>query len=555
MRPFLVLSAFLLALPASALKVERMGGVRTAAGGVEGGVEVVAGEALVKFDAAMTLAQREAALATRGAGYVAEVASTGWTHVTLPAGISVEAGLPILRALPGALVVQPNHAYRPSKAPNDINFWTQYHLDKINAPQAWDDEDGSSNKVTIAVLDAGVEGSHPELAGKFVGPSQFCDPGPNKNIGGDDAACVAEPSGAAVAACNHGTRVSGTALASTNNNTLGAGVSWGAQLVSLRTFRTGDCTTACGDAAGQACATDDTATANAIDYARTVLNANAGLYGRVVVNASIGGPAASCVGVTVLDTAIDQAVAAGVVFIAASGNSGGAVNSPGNCDNAIPVGATNSKDALASFSSRGAELANNGVVAPGVGIITTDLGGKITTPGDAANGTSFSAPIVSGLAALLLAELPALTVAQVKAHIRNGAETIGEVPNNQGAGRVNACRSMKLALGQAANLCVSGASNLAGFAKAEQVVAFPNPLRMTDVTGAVIKIPSDMQATSPLVRIYTLDGVLIRTVTTAANAAIWDGKNDSGHAVASGVYLVAVGTGSGVRKTKLAVIR
>jgi subtilisin family serine protease len=256
-----------------------------------------------------------------------------------------------------------------------------------------------------------------------------------------------------------------------------------------------------------------------------------------------------------LDNAIDNAVANGVVFIAAAGNNGGTVNSPGNCANAIPVGATNSNDSLASFSSRGAELANNGVVAPGVGIITTDLGGKLTAPSDAAIGTSFSAPIVSGLAALLLAQDAALTVAQVKAHIRNGAETIGEVANNQGAGRVNACRSMKLLLAQAADQCVSGASNLAGFAKAEKVVAFPNPLRTTDVGGAVIKIPSDMQATSPKVRIYTLDGVLVKTVTPAANAAVWDGKNENGKPVASGVYLVAVGSGSGVRRTKLAVIR
>lgn len=552
MRALRALSVLLLALPASALQVERLGGVRTAAGGVEGGVEVVSGEVLVKFDPAWSLAQKKSALAARGASYIAEVASTGWTHVALSPGMSVADGLASLRGVAGVESAEPNHAYRLNKAPNDFNFWTQYHLDKINAPQAWDGEDGSTSRVTIAVLDSGIEGSHPELAGKFIGTSQFCDPGANKSIGGDDLVCAAEPTGSAVAACNHGTRVAGTALASTNNNSLVAGVSWGARLISLRTFRTQDCTSACGDASGQVCATDDTATANAIDYARTVLNADQVTYGRVVVNASIGA-AVACSGT--VQTAVTNAVNAGVVFVAAAGNDAGAVNSPGNCANALPVGATDSKDRLASFSSRGAALGTDGVLAPGVSIITTDLGGTATLPANAATGTSFSAPIVSGLAALLLSRTNTLTPAQVKTHIRNGAESIGEVANNQGTGRVNACRSLQSSLGQAMTQCVSGSSGLAGFSAAEKVVAFPNPLRTTDLAGVTIKIPSDMQATNPKVRIYTMDGVLVKTVTPAANAAVWDGKNENGKPVASGVYLVAVGSGSGVRRTKLAVIR
>lgn len=546
--------AVLLAVPASALQIERLGGARTASGSIEGGIEVVAGEALVRFDAALSRAQREAALSGRGARYISEVASTGWTHVTLPAGAGVDAGLTTLRTIAGVLEAAPNHAYRANKVPVDFDFWTQYHLDKINAPQAWDDEDGTTSRVTIAVLDAGIEGSHPEFAGKFIGASQFCDPGANKGVGGggDNVACAAEPSGAAVAACNHGTRVAGTALAATNNNRLGSGVSWGARLISLRTFRTGDCTQTCGDTNVDGCATDDTSTANAIDYARTVLNADQATYGRVVVNASIGA-AAACSGV--VQAAITNAVTAGVVFVASAGNNGGAVNSPGNCTNALPVGATDHKDRLASFSSRGAQLNTDGVVAPGVSIITTDLGGKITPQSQAATGTSFSAPIVAGVAALLFSRTNTLTPAQIKTHIRNGAESIGEVANNQGAGRVNACRSLKSSLGQAMGQCVSGSSGLAGFSLAEKVVAFPNPFRTTDIAGVTIKIPSDLQGTSPPVRIYTLDGVLVRNVTPAIAAAVWDGKNESGTQVASGVYLVAIGAGSSVRRTKLAVIR
>lgn len=554
MRPLLALSALLLALPAAALQVERLGGVRTAAGGVTGGVEVVAGEALVRFDSALSRASREASLAARGATYVADLGDTGWTHVTLPVGTSVENGLVLLRGLAGVLAVQPNHAYRVNRAPTDPHFFTQYHLDKINAPQGWDAEVGATNRVTIAILDAGVEATHAELSGKFIGTSQFCDPGPTKGPAGDNVACTAEPSGAAVAACNHGTRVAGAALAATNNNHQVAGVSWGASLISLRTFRPGDCDVAC---SLDSCATDDTATISAIDYARTVLAAAPGTYGKVVVNASIGGSATSCdSALDALSVAVTNAVNAGVVFVAAAGNNGGAVNSPGNCADAIPVGATDEKDRLASFSSKGAELNANGVVAPGVNIITTDLGNSITPGNRGANGTSFAAPIVSGLAALLLSRDNSLTPAQVKTHIRNGAESIGEIGNNQGAGRINVCRSLNSLLGQPLGQCISGSSGLAGFSVAEKVIAFPNPLRTTDAAGVTIKIPSDLQGKSPPVRIYTLDGILVKTVTTAAtNAAVWDGKNESGKPVASGVYLVAVGSGSGVRRTKLAVIR
>lgn len=556
MRTLAAALSFLLAVPASALQVETLRSARPAAlGGGVSEVEVVAGEALARFDAALTRAQREAALAARGAGYVAELGGTGWTHVTLPVSVSVEAGIVLLKAIPGILDAAPNHAYRLNKVPNDLNFWTQYHLDKINAPQAWDDEDGSTNRVTIAVLDAGIEGGHPELSGKFIGPSQFCDPGANKAIGGDDVACAAEPTGAAVPACNHGTRVSGVALAATNNSVKVAGVSWGARLVSLRTFRTQDCTTTCGDASGQVCATDDTATVNAINYARTVMAADAATYGRVVINASIGSPGTACPAAGALDTAIDLAVAAGVTFIAASGNNGAAVNSPGNCDNAIPVGATDSKDALASFSSRGAEMAARGVVAPGVSIVTTDVGGDITTPNNTAIGTSFSAPIVSGLAALMLSKNNLLTVAQVRDHLRNGAESIGLAANDQGAGRVNACKSIKLAQGQAVIGCASGSSGLAGFNPAEKVIAFPNPLRKTDVAGVTIKIPVDMQGASPSVKIFTMDGGLVRKLTPNATAGVWDGRNEGGAEVASGVYIVAVTAGATVRRTKLAVIR
>lgn len=543
------LFAMLLLCPATvnAIQVERLRslGGRPLAGD---GIEVVVGEVLVRFDPAVNRSSRETALAAIGAGIIREL-SEG-THVLLPAGMAVSDGLTRLAAVPGVLAVQPNHVYHVSKVPNDPLFWSQYQFEKINSPQAWDDEDGATAKVTIAVLDSGIEGSHPELSGKMVGVSQFCNPGDSKLIGGDNTACGAEPSGGAVAACNHGTRVAGVATAGTNNNFGVSGVSWGAQLISLRVFRTQDCTSSCGDGTGQICATDDTAIISAIDYARTVLAVAPGVFGRVVVNTSLG-ESIACSGL--LDTAITNAVAAGVVFIASAGNDGGAVDAPGNCTDAFPVGATDSLDQLASFSSRGAEMTARGVVAPGVKLLTTTIGGGVTSASDLATGTSFSAPIVAGLSALLLSENAALTPLQVRTHIRNGADSIGLAATSQGAGRVNACKAIKLAQGVPVGACSNG-SALAGFVVADPVVAFPNPFRANESSGVTIKLPVSFHGKSPAVTVHTMEGQPVRTLQPFTTTAFWDGKNTNGTFVASGVYIIMVKAGSDIRRFKLAFI-
>lgn len=554
MRPLLALSALLLALPAAALQVERLGGVRTAAGGADGGPEVVSGEALVRFDPARTPAERASALAAVGATYVGEVALTGWTHVGLPGGMSVAAALPVLSAVVGVREVAPNRAYRVNRTPNDASFSQQYHLGKINAQAAWEYGVGDSTEVTVAVIDAGVDGTHPDLTAKLVAQHWFCNPGADKTSGADDTACVTETVPATpTAACNHGTRVAGVAAAATNNGTGVAGVSWGAKVMSLRVFRTApaDCTTACGN---NSCATDDTAIAFALDKVRE-LNNKPG-YGRIVANISLGsagvdggGTPIACA--AVLQAAINAAVASstGVVIVAATGNESTAVSIPAKCAGVIPVGATDSNDAVASFSNTGAELAANGVVAPGVSLTTTDLGGGVT---GGATGTSFSAPVVSGLAALIVSAKPAFSPTNVKDTLRGSTDGIGvsavaasavlPAGNSSGAGRVNAFKAMKLA--------VDG--TLAGFAGDRKVIAFPNPFRTSETGSVTITIPTGLQSRGTSIRIYTIDGQLVRDLKTQTT---WDGKNDGGNQVASGTYLVLVKTDAGTQTGKLAVIR
>lgn len=546
MKPLATVLAVLLAVPASALQVEKVRRARPASsGGGTAEVEVVSGEALVRFDPVLTRAQREAALATRGATFLAELPPTGWTHVALAQGVSVDGGLAILRGVTGILEATPNHAYRPNVVPSDPFYPQQYHLNKINAPAAWEYGVGDSTTVTVAVIDAGIEGTHPDLTAKFVAQNWFCDPGANKNSGADDVACALEATAGNVpqAACNHGTRVSGIAAASTSNGAGVSGVSWGAKIMSLRVFRTGDCTSECG---GGGCATDDTAIVNALNKVRE-LNNKPG-YGRMVANISLGSEGVACEALA-LQTSVNAAVASstGVVVVVSAGNAGSVVSSPANCNGVIPVGATDSSDNIASFSNRGAELAANGVVAPGVSLTTTDLGGGVTS---GATGTSFSAPVVAGLAALIVAAKPSFSPTNVKDTLRSSTDGIGVAAADaarpsgatSGAGRVNAFKAVKLA--------VDG--TLAGFAGDQKVIAFPNPFRTAQSGSVTITIPTSLQSKGTSVRIYTIDGQLVRDLKAQTT---WDGKNDGGLQVASGTYLVLVKTDAGTQTGKVAVIR
>ncbi|MDE2291180.1 MAG: S8 family peptidase [Elusimicrobia bacterium] len=535
------------AAPARAIPIETIRVAKPAsAGGGTSAVEVVSGQALVRFSEGTSTAAAAGALSSRGMTLGAEVGATGWWAVGLPTGLSVESGLLQLSAVSGVAEASPNHAYRVSRVPNDPYYPQQYHLGKINAEAAWEYDTGGSTLVTVAVADVGIDPSHADLSGKFVGTPQFCDPGACKttldclNPAADNSNCTADTPQRA--ACNHATRVAGVAAASSNNGVGVSGVSWGAKLLSLRIFRTADCTTNCEDTT---CGTDDTAIADAISYARSINNTPT--YGRVVLNLSLG-EQSSCP--SVIQNAITPAVAGstGVVIVVAAGNeSASSVDAPANCAGVIPVAATDENDNVASFSNQGPELAANGVAAPGVNLTTTDLGGGYT---GSATGTSFSSPLVAGVAALILDSKPSFSPTQVKDTLRGSADTVGLAAvasarpsgNAVGAGRVNAFKAMKLS--------VDG--TLAGYEGDSKVIAFPNPFHTATDGVATISVPASLQGQGLHVRVYTIAGQLVRDLGAKTT---WDARNDHGNQVASGVYLVLVKLGSSTQTFKLAVVR
>jgi len=538
----------LAALPARALQVETMAlpaGYRVAASTVPGApapvMLVASGRAMVRFStAAADEAAQNAALQTVGASVLTEL-PFGWTLVGLPAGVSVSSGLTLLSGVPNISQIEPDRAYRPSDVtPNDPLFSQQYALTNIDAPQGWAYGTGSSATVTIAMVDAGIDSTHPDLSAKVISAaSEFFDPDNSGTESVDNPPTVA---------CYHGTATSGIAAASTNNNTGIAGVSWGAKLVSLRVFNTADCNLDCTDVdcptppgtGPHCCTTDDAAIDNALSYAATTLAGTPGTYGKVVVNMSIGG-----LGPCPSDekTALDTAVGDGALVTISAGNYGGAVNAPANCAGTsssggiIPVGATDSSDAIASFSSNGPELAANGVVAPGVNVETTNYPGGGYT--NTASGTSFSAPHVAGLAALLWSLQPNATPAQIQAWIRGGAYNLGADTNHQGAGLINVYNSMRLA---------SGASGIGG---GTGPYAYPNPFRLSQDASVRFNIPTSLNGSNTDIKIYTVDGQLVRDLP----APLWDGTNSAGSQVASGTYFFEVKTSAGHSVGRLAVIR
>ncbi len=520
------------AAPVRALETETIGGAVLGPAVLPAGqvLRVVSGQTLVRLSSSSTLALLDAGLGALGATRGVDLGG-GWHLIHLTAGQSVASALPMLRALPGVAAADPSRVYSALRTPNDPSVNSQYALAQVSAFAGWEYEVGGSSRVTIGVIDTGIDGTHPDLTAKLENTISRAF---NPNTGAMTSNNPPTP------ACNHATRVSGVAAASTDNGTQVAGMSWSAQLLSLKVFTDASCpSVGCGDAG---CLADDPGIIQAISYATTV--ANTAAYGRIVLNLSLGGTGACP---NAVQTSITDAINKGVVIVAAAGNDGGAVNNPGNCAGVIPVGATDSNNAIAAFSSRGAELASNGLVAPGVSLLTTDQGGGSAS----ATGTSFAAPMVSGLAALILSARPTFTVAQVSAALRGGADSIGvasygvagagTLGNTAGAGRMNAYRSMRLA--------VKG--TLAGFDGEEKPIAFPNPFKPSQIGTVAFAIPPSLQGGQLSIKIYTLDGTFVRTVTGLS----WDGKNTEGRPVASGTYVFAVTTSAGSGRGRLSVLR
>jgi thermitase len=311
-----------------------------------------------------------------------------------------DAVLQLLRRNANIEYAEPDYIATPCLTPNDPYYSQQWHLPNIQAPGAWNVTTGTTN-VILAVVDSGVDLAHPDLAGRLL-------PGTNLVTNTTDPS---DDNG-------HGTAVTGTAAATGNNGIGVAGVNWNCLILPVKVA----------DATGSA---TYSAVAQGINYAAD--------HGARVINISLGGPSSS----STLQSAIDYAWSKGVVIVAAAGNNGNSQPSyPGACNHVVAVSALQSNDTLASWSSYGSFIS---LSAPGVGIWTCNTNESYASW----SGTSFSSPIVAGVASLVASINPALSNTQIVSVLESTARHLGSSGYKiyYGYGLVNASNAVFVANG------------------------------------------------------------------------------------------------------------
>jgi subtilisin family serine protease len=286
---------------------------------------------------------------------------------------------------------------RIAQIPNDPHFPSEWHLARIQSPEAWSITTGSS-VVEVAVIDSGVY-AHPDLTANL-------SPGWNFVQSNADTSDL----------LGHGTAVAGTIAAAGNNGFGVAGVTWNSRIMPLVVV----------DENELAAYSD---IADAIQYAVD--------HGVRVINISIGGSLPS----STLQSAVDYAWKKGALIFASAMNNGASdPYYPAACNHVMAVSATDGNDHLASFSNYGNWIA---ISAPGDSILTTTNGGGYAYW----FGTSFASPIAAGVAALTLAINPSLTNVELVSILETTADHLGSpgFDNSLGWGRVNAFNAVSAA--------------------------------------------------------------------------------------------------------------
>jgi subtilisin family serine protease len=343
---------------------------------------------------------------------------------------------------PGVAYVEPVYSgFRTADTPADpLYARTRSYLSAVHAPEAWDIEKGRP-EVIVAVLDTGIDLDHPDLQGRiWTNAAEIAGNSVDDDANGciDDVhgcAFVDFASGGCDDALNgdvdddigHGTFVAGIIAA--NGNDIGiVGV---ARNVTVLPIKMLDC-----GGRGQS-----KGLADGILYA-----AEAGAH---VINVSLGGPFDAQIVREAVRTATQEH---GAIIVAATGNTGKAgVAYPARYSEVLAVGAASSRDpdARAKFSTYGPEV---DVVAVGQKIVGTVPEDSCTLflpcIGDGyamGDGTSFSAPQVSGLAALIVSRRPGITPESLTDVIKSTADAVpsGDKPNWAGAGRINMFEALR----------------------------------------------------------------------------------------------------------------
>lgn len=341
--------------------------------------------------------------------------------------------------------LEAEHVYRVDAAPNDSLYTEQWGLQKIDIESAWKVSQGADT-VLIGVVDTGIDYTHPDLKNKIYfnpGEMGLDSLGRDKRFNGvdDDGDGFADDYmgwdfvnrvGFAYDSTggdyldwdnnpmdedkqfSHGTSIAGVIGAETNNHIGIAGVGPKIKLLNCR-------------------AMDPDGNGSEEDVASAILYAT--MMGAKVINMSFGDNSFSYV----LRDVIRYAYEKNVVLVASSGNDGSNLpHYPSGYSEVISVGNSTPEDYVAANSNYGSRL---DLIAPGTSIVTTAKNNQYHT----LDGTSLSAPFVSGTAGLILS-VKSFTNEEVKQILKSTADDIGTAgwDEHSGAGRLNAGRALNI---------------------------------------------------------------------------------------------------------------
>lgn len=403
---------------------------------------------------------------------------------------------------PNVDFVERNYIDRSTIDSNDPIAPQQYQLDSMELKTAWNTISDASS-ITLAVIDDGFDLDHEDLQANFLNSGACFE--------SSSGTCNAVGTAASTSADeNHGTLVSGSAGAVGNNNIGVSGAAWSVGILPIKF----DFTTA--------------ASAEAITYAVD--------QGADIINLSFGGPVNSRARLESLEYARDR----GVLVITSAGNSDTNIDwskasQPANAplDNVIAVAASTEFDTVTTFSEWGATTVDT--AAPGFAVLTTNNDNDYR----AVNGTSFSSPLVAGVAALVKAHTGA-DYKELRARLLNASEiTDTSIRTNTLHGRTatGALNAAKALQAPTTGVLVldnisfddsqSGNANNAIDANETLNISIDLKNLWTDATNVTGTLSTD----SPLVTIDTAQqsfGTIARDTISTANFPVTVG-NVSGH--------------------------
>lgn len=422
----------------------------------------VPGRVLVQFRPETLSLRSVDVIAEEGASDAGEIAGTGVHIVELPAGTAEQDFLEAFQSRPEVEFAELDRIVPPAgMVPNDPWYPNEWHLSSISAPDAWSTTTGSPS-VSIAILDTGVDGTHPDLAQNMV-------PGWNIYNNNSDTSDV----------FGHGTAVAGTVAALSNNGSGVASIAWGCRLMPVRISDLNGNATYSAAASGLTWAADHGARVANISY--------------IMTDSS-----------TVTSAARYFQSKGGVVTISAGNYS----TFDSSVDNpyVLTVSGITGSNVIWANSNTG----NNIDLCAPYYVYTTIAGARYS----GMVGTSFSAPIVAGVAALVISVNPSLTASQIQDILKQSADDLGPVgfDSTYGWGRVNAARAVSLA----------GGSPPPPVDTTPPTVSISSPTTGTTVSSTV----SVQVAASDNVGVATVtlsvDGVLLASDTAAPYAFSWN---------------------------------